>query len=123
MCLSRTVIGIRTRNSFSDFLTNGLSLIIFDLKTVSYCGTLPDLDALRPGDELKIVVTSRADFDWARAIVERFHLDRRLPVVFSPAFGEVEPRDLVAWLLDSKLDARLGLQLHKVIWDPATRGV
>ena len=99
---------------------------IVDLKTPgsgSEDTRLINLAALRPNDELKVVVTSRADFDWARAIVERFHLDRRLPVVFSPAFGEVDPRDLVAWLLDSGLDARLGLQLHKVIWDPTTRGV
>lgn len=99
---------------------------IVDLKTPgSGCEDtrLVNLAALRSSDELKVVVTSRADFDWARRIVERFELDRRLPVVFSPAFGEVEPRDLVAWLLDSKLDARIGLQLHKLIWDPAARGV
>lgn len=99
---------------------------IVDLKTPgSGCEDtrLINLAALRPSDELKVVVTSRADFDWARQIVERFELDRRLPVVFSPAFGEVEPRDLVTWLLDSKLAARIGLQLHKFIWDPAARGV
>ncbi|MDR0965727.1 MAG: 7-carboxy-7-deazaguanine synthase QueE [Myxococcales bacterium] len=100
---------------------------IVDLKTPgsgSEDTRLLNLADLRATDELKIVVTSRADFDWARQIVERFELDRRgLPIVFSPCFGEVAPRDLVAWLLDSGLDARIGLQLHKVIWDPGARGV
>lgn len=82
-----------------------------------------NLANLRLTDELKVVVTSREDFDWAAQIIERFELDRRLPVVFSPAFGEVEPRDLVTWLLGSNLDARIGLQLHKFIWNPAARGV
>ncbi len=99
---------------------------IVDLKTPgSGCEDtrFVNLASLRACDEVKVVVTSRADFDWARRIVERFELDRRLPVVFSPAFGEVDPRDLVAWLLDARLGARIGLQLHKFIWDPAARGV
>ena len=47
----------------------------------------------------------------------------KAPILLSPVFGLVEPRDLVAWLLESGLKARLNLQVHKVIWPPDTRGV
>ena len=73
------------------------------------------LDALRPGDEVKFVVCDKADFDWSVAIVRSHRLEGRFPVLFSPSWGEVEPRDLVGWLLDSGVQGRLSLQVHKVI--------
>lgn len=81
---------------------------------------LPDV---RPGDEVKFVLTSEADFRWAVDVARRFGLEGRVPILLSPVFGRVEPRDLVAWLLASRLDARVGLQLHKYIWAPDARGV
>ncbi|HEY3447059.1 MAG TPA: 7-carboxy-7-deazaguanine synthase QueE [Myxococcales bacterium] len=85
--------------------------------------TFLNLAGLRPGDEVKFVVTSRADFDWAVGISKRFALEGRAPILLSPVFGQVEPRDLVAWLLESGLQARLNLQIHKVIWPADARGV
>ena len=84
---------------------------------------LVNLHALRPEDEVKVVLTSEDDFRWAVGIVRRFGLAQRVPVVFSPAFGSVEPRDLVRWILEEGLEVRLGLQLHKYVWGPDTRGV
>ena len=85
--------------------------------------TFVNLASLRPGDEVKFVVTSRSDFDWAVGLCRRFALESKAPILLSPVFGLVEPRDLVAWLLESGLKARLNLQVHKVIWPPDTRGV
>jgi 7-carboxy-7-deazaguanine synthase len=82
-----------------------------------------NLERLRPGDEVKFVLTSRADYEWARDLVTREDLPKRTTVLFSPAFSRIEPADLSAWLIADRLDARLNLQLHKFIWPPNRRGV
>ncbi len=81
------------------------------------------LDRLLPHDEVKFVVSSEEDFRWSREVVRRHRLEGRVHVLFSPAWGSVDPKDLARWLLESGLDARLSLQLHKVIWGPEARGV
>jgi 7-carboxy-7-deazaguanine synthase len=78
---------------------------------------------LGPGDELKVVVCDEADFHWAVALIDRLGLWDRVPVLFSPSYGQVAPADLARWLLDSGRPARLQLQLHKVIWGAEARGV
>jgi len=81
------------------------------------------LDRLEPHDEVKFVVCSEDDFRWSREIVRRHRLEGRVHVLFSPVWGSVEPRELARWLLESGLDARLSLQIHKVIWGADVRGV
>ena len=56
------------------------------------------------------------DFRWAVEVIERLGLWGKLPILFSPAFGQVAPQDLAAWVLESGRPARLQLQLHKLIW-------
>ncbi|MCA1828255.1 MAG: radical SAM protein [Myxococcales bacterium] len=72
--------------------------------------------SLSPGDEVKVVVTSHADFRWALEQIDRLELWGKVPVLFSPAYGEVAPQDLARWVLQSGKPARLQLQLHKLIW-------
>jgi 7-carboxy-7-deazaguanine synthase len=99
---------------------------IVDIKTpgsgevAKEVSVLEDLDAK---DEVKFVVCSRADFDWSVALIRRHGLEDRLPVLVSPSFGQVEPKDLAAWMLEAGLKARLNLQIHKYIWGPEARGV
>jgi len=81
------------------------------------------LDALAPHDEVKFVVCSEDDFRWSEEVVRRHRLEGRVHVLFSPAWGQVDPKDLARWMLASGLDARLSLQVHKVIWGPDVRGV
>ncbi|MCB9895957.1 MAG: radical SAM protein [Planctomycetes bacterium] len=83
----------------------------------------PNLALLRPGDEVKFVLTSREDYEWARGLVQREKLTERTTVLFSPAFRRIEPADLSAWLIADRLQVRLNLQLHKFIWPPSRRGV
>lgn len=83
----------------------------------------PNLDRLTPRDEVKFVLADRRDYDWAREVVTRYDLPRRCPVLFSPVFGRLPPVELAGWILADRLDVRLGLQLHKLIWPPETRGV
>jgi 7-carboxy-7-deazaguanine synthase len=84
---------------------------------------LKNLQYLTPTDELKCVVADRRDFDWALETIRPYRPWERHPVLFSPAFGLLSPRDLAAWIVAAKLPLRLNLQLHKYIWGPEARGV
>ncbi len=75
-----------------------------------------NLDCLTPRDEIKIVVASRADYEWAREQIRARQLDRLCPVLLSPAQGLVEPRALAEWILEDGLNVRFQLQLHKILW-------
>ena len=101
---------------------------IMDLKTPSSgeCARnlLSNIAHLTVRDEVKCVIGSREDYEWSRAKVREHDLASRCgAVLFSPVFGKIEPRDIVAWLLADKLPVRFQLQLHKFIWDPAAKGV
>jgi len=83
-----------------------------------------NLDRLRPHDEVKFVVNDRADYEYARSVIERYDLSRRASAIhLSPVHGVLNPRELSEWVLADRLPARVQLQLHKYIWDAHTRGV
>lgn len=73
-------------------------------------------EALHEGDEIKFVICSREDYEWAREAVRTRLQDVTVPILFSPVWGKVAPADLAAWILEDKLPVRFQLQLHKVIW-------
>ena len=75
-----------------------------------------NLDLLTPRDELKFVLASREDYDWAVSACRQHRLFERCPVLFSPVHGQLEPAQLAQWLLDDRLPARFQLQLHKLLW-------
>lgn len=83
----------------------------------------PNIDRLTPRDEVKFVLADRGDYDWAQDVLRRYDLPSRCAVLFAPVHGQLEPLDLVRWVLADRLDVRVGLQLHKLIWPPRTRGV
>jgi 7-carboxy-7-deazaguanine synthase len=83
-----------------------------------------NLERLRPHDEVKFVVKDRQDYEYARDVIRRYHLAARAAAIhLSPVHGVLTPRTLSEWTLADRLPARVQLQLHKFIWDPATRGV
>ena len=83
-----------------------------------------NLERLNPRDEVKFVIKDRADFDFALGVIEKYRLNERKPFsLFSPVWGEVDLKDLAAWILESGARARMQLQLHKYIWGPDTKGV
>ncbi len=82
-----------------------------------------NLDHLKPSDEIKFVIASRADFDWTAGVVRQHGLDQRFAVLLSGVFGSITPLELATWLLDAGLQVRFQLQLHKLIWGPTARGV
>ncbi len=82
-----------------------------------------NMDALEPTDEVKFVVGDRADFDWAAGIIDRYELSHRVTVNISPVTDRISPAELARWIIGDKLDVRLNLQLHKLIWPEKDRGV
>ena len=115
------IVDVKTPGAFQPGWTadDGLSREAFNVTFHA-----ENLATLTPNDEVKFVVTSRDDYLWARDFMREHLLSERVrEVLFSPVHGEVDPQDLVAWMLQDRLDARLNLQLHKYVWSPETRGV
>lgn len=97
---------------------------------------MENLESLNAHDEVKFVLSDRVDYEFARDFVKRHGLDQQVnAVLFSPAFSKeasgardasyclLDPRELADWMLADGVPARLGLQIHKFIWDPAMKGV
>lgn len=82
-----------------------------------------NIEYLKPSDEVKFVIGTREDYDWSREIIKKYDLTNRCSVLFSVVFGELEPVQLVNWILEDKLKVRYQLQMHKIIWHPETKGV
>ncbi len=101
---------------------------IMDLKTPSSgeCARnrFENIPHLAKRDEVKFVLGSREDYEWARTQIREHRLAERVnAVLLSPVFGKIDPRNIVEWMLEDKLPVRFQLQLHKFIWDPRTKGV
>jgi 7-carboxy-7-deazaguanine synthase len=118
---------IETNGSVNISDVDGRATIIMDVKTpgsgMSETLHTTNFEQLKLIDELKFVITSRADYEWAKGFVTKFGLHEKCRVLFSPAFGMIQPSDLSAWILQDKLSVRLNLQLHKYIYHPDQRGV
>ena len=83
-----------------------------------------NLDRLRPRDEVKFVISDRADYEYARNAIERHALATRAAAIhLSPVHGVLDPKTLSEWVLADRLPVRVQLQIHKYIWPPDTRGV
>jgi 7-carboxy-7-deazaguanine synthase len=78
-----------------------------------------NLALLNPRDEIKIVIASRGDYEWARDLLRARKLDALCPVLLSPAQGLVDPAALANWILADGLNVRFQLQLHKLLWGNA----
>ncbi len=77
---------------------------------------LSNIPLLTLRDELKLVLASEADYEWAKARIAEYHLTERCPVLLAPVQGQLKPADLAAWILRDRLPVRMQVQLHKVIW-------
>ena len=93
---------------------------VMDLKTPG-SGEMPrnrleNIPLLASRDQVKFVLCSRADYDWAIAMLREHDLPARCDVLFSPSHGQLQPRELAEWMLADRLPARFQLQLHKLLW-------
>ena len=80
-------------------------------------------DDLQSHDEVKFVIGNREDFDWAKDRITKYSMDKICTLLFSPTFGEIDPQQIVEWILAENLPVRMQLQMHKMIWSPEEKGV
>ncbi|MDP2156783.1 MAG: radical SAM protein, partial [Nitrospirota bacterium] len=109
-----------------DFLDNRV-IVIMDIKTpasnMSEKNDLSNIAYLKPEDEVKFVICDRNDYEWSKKMVLKQGLSKRCRVLFSPSAGTIAPRELAGWILQDRLEVRLNMQLHKIMYDPDERGV
>ena len=75
-----------------------------------------NLNHIKPKDEIKFVLCNRADYDWAKAKLTELKLTEKCPVLFSPSYHDLKADELASWILADKLQVRMQIQLHKVLW-------
>ena len=103
------------------------AILIYDIKTPNsgmndrnYWDNIPNL---KSKDEVKFVVANREDYEWAKAKIRQFSLDKKHTVLFSPVWGQLKPSNLADWILQDGLQVRMQPQLHKILWGDQARGV
>ena len=103
------------------------AVVIMDIKCpgsgVSGVTLWENIPLLKPRDQIKFVLSDREDFEWAVGILRQHPDLKEREILFSPAYGLLDPSRLAEWILEDGVPARLQLQIHKYIWDPETRGV
>lgn len=82
-----------------------------------------NLERLRAGDELKFVLAGRDDYEWAVEQLRERKIQGSPPILFSPVHGELDAAELASWALRDRLQVRVQLQLHKLLWPGVERGV
>jgi len=124
LCDTGFVVSLETSGAMDVAPVDSRVSRVVDLKTPgsgeSERNRLENLDLLNGRDQLKVVICSRDDYEWARDLL-RGGIKKSVPgtgfqVLFSPSWGEIEPRELAEWILADRLDVRLQVQLHKVLW-------
>jgi len=101
--------------------------VILDIKTpgsrMENAMQWENLARVRRGDEVKLVLVDRADYEFARDVIRSGRVPAGTVVLLSPAHGSLDPKDLARWILEDRLSARLQLQIHKYVWGSDARGV
>ncbi len=127
LCDAGKTVLLETSGALSIARVDPRVRIILDLKTPGSgeVGSIDwsNLSRVKPTDEMKFVICDRIDFDWAVDVIREHNLTSRCHVLVSGAFGQVEPVDLSSWVLESGLNMRYQLQLHKLLWGAKSRGV
>ena len=120
LCDAAYQVSLETSGAIDIAAVDSRVEIVMDLKTPS-SGELDknlydNIDHLKPCDQVKFVIGDEADYHWSREQLERWSLNERCTVLFSPVAGELEPALLAEWILRDRLDVRFQLQLHKILW-------
>jgi 7-carboxy-7-deazaguanine synthase len=82
-----------------------------------------NIKRLNRRDEVKFIISSKRDYEWAKSITKKYKIIDRTTVLFGLVLGKLKPKTLAGWILKDGLDVRLHLQLHKIIWPDKARGV
>lgn len=96
-------------------------MIVMDLKTPDSLeadkNLFSNLEYLKASDQIKFVLCSRQDYEWARSIIKEYSLVSRVQLLFSPSWNQLSPTDLANWIIEDNLPVRFQLQLHKILWN------
>lgn len=94
--------------------------IILDVKTPASAesnnNTWSNFEKIQQKDELKFVICDENDYEWSKSIIEQYQLVKKAPILFSPSYGQLDPKTLAEWVLKDKLPVRMQMQLHKILW-------
>jgi 7-carboxy-7-deazaguanine synthase len=123
LCDQGYFVSLETSGALDIALIDSRVMTILDLKTPDSgeCdrNLWSNIPRLKPNDQIKFVIGSHADFEWACKIIQKYQLDKCCELLFSPVWEKLSPKDLAEWLLESHLHARL--QVHKILWGENTR--
>lgn len=121
LCDAGFAVSLETSGAMDIAAVDARVKIVMDLKTPGSGESGRNLESnirhLKKKDEIKFVICDRRDYEWSKAKLDQFDLvDRVGEVLFSPSFGQVNYRQLAEWILQDRLQVRMQLQLHKIIW-------
>jgi 7-carboxy-7-deazaguanine synthase len=124
LCDAGFQVSIETSGAIDCRAVDKRVTIVMDIKTPDSgeCekNLWSNLDHLKAIDQIKFVLCSRADYDWACQVIDERQLTRQVNVLFSPSFKQLNPTTLANWMLaDTPRPVRFQLQLHKLLWDDA----
>jgi 7-carboxy-7-deazaguanine synthase len=123
LCDAGFIVSIETSGARDIAMIDKRVMVVMDLKSPESgeCdkNKLTNLVHLKKSDQIKFVLCSREDYQWACKMINTHQLQEYAQVLFSPSWGQLEPSALANWIIEDKLNVRFQLQLHKILWDDA----
>jgi 7-carboxy-7-deazaguanine synthase len=120
LCDAGFEVSLETSGALDVSQVDGRVTRVLDLKTPGSGeverNRFENLDYLAPRDQVKFVICDRADYDWARGIIDEYRLQGRCELLFSPSYRQQDPAELAEWILSDRLPVRFQMQLHKILW-------
>lgn len=123
LCDKNYHVSLETSGAMDCSLVDERVMIVMDLKTPDSgeCekNKLTNLDYLKSTDQIKFVLCSRLDYEWACSMIQKHQLASRAQILFSPSYQQLDPTTLADWIIEDQLPVRFQLQLHKLLWHDA----
>ena len=123
LCDEGYTVSLETSGALSIAAVDKRVMIVMDLKTPDSgeCekNRLSNLPYLKESDQIKFVLCSREDYQWACIMIQEHKLTECTHVLFSPSWGQLNPTQLADWIIQDRLPVRFQLQLHKILWNDA----
>jgi 7-carboxy-7-deazaguanine synthase len=123
LCDAGYDVSIETSGALDIATIDKRVMIIMDLKTPdskeSDKNKLTNIPLLKTTDQIKFVLCSRNDYDWATEILAKYDLTKITQVLFSPSWQQLNPTNLADWIIEDQLQVRFQFQLHKILWNDA----
>lgn len=120
LCDAGYVVSLETSGALDIAMVDPRVIRVVDIKTPGSAEVArnrwDNLALLKEHDQVKFVLCSREDYDWAKGILAQYGLASRCAVLFSPSHGQISATDLADWIVADRLPIRMQMQLHKILW-------